>query len=61
MAGKYGSTLGGQQYGRAVAAGGGTFEVRKPPVENIANYENELLQYATKKLLQIEDLKIYGT
>ena len=24
MAGKYGSTLGGQQYGRAVAAGGGT-------------------------------------
>jgi cysteine desulfurase/selenocysteine lyase len=24
-------------------------------------YENELLQYATKKLLQIEGLKIYGT
>ena len=28
---------------------------------NIATYENELLQYATKKLLQIEGLKIYGT
>ncbi len=27
----------------------------------IANYENELLQYATKKLLEIEGLKIYGT
>ena len=29
--------------------------------DNIALYENELLQYATKKLLEIEDLKIYGT
>lgn len=29
--------------------------------DNIAEYENELLQYATKKLLQIEGLKIYGT
>ncbi|WP_372795708.1 aminotransferase class V-fold PLP-dependent enzyme [Lutibacter sp.] len=29
--------------------------------DNIASYENELLQYATKKLLQIESLKIYGT
>lgn len=29
--------------------------------ENIATYENELLQYATKKLLQIKGLKIYGT
>ncbi|MFD1292760.1 aminotransferase class V-fold PLP-dependent enzyme [Lutibacter holmesii] len=29
--------------------------------ENIAAYENELLTYATKKLLQIEGLKIYGT
>lgn len=28
---------------------------------NIANYENELLQYATKKLLEIEGLIIYGT
>ncbi|HEY9169786.1 MAG TPA: cysteine desulfurase [Lutibacter sp.] len=29
--------------------------------DNIAAYENELLQYAEKKLLQIEGLKIYGT
>jgi cysteine desulfurase/selenocysteine lyase len=29
--------------------------------DNIANYENELLSYATKKLLQIEGLRIYGT
>jgi len=29
--------------------------------ENIAAYENELLQYATNKLLEIEGLKIYGT
>ena len=28
---------------------------------NIAAYEDELLDYATKKLLQIEGLKIYGT
>ncbi|MBM1105340.1 cysteine desulfurase [Aurantibacter crassamenti] len=27
----------------------------------IATYENELLQYATEKLLEIEGLKIYGT
>lgn len=29
--------------------------------DNIASYENELLKYATDKLLQIEGLKIYGT
>ena len=29
--------------------------------DSIANYENELLNYATKQLLAIEDLKIYGT
>jgi cysteine desulfurase / selenocysteine lyase len=29
--------------------------------ENIAAYEDELLQYATKKLLEIDGLKIYGT
>ncbi len=28
--------------------------------DNIANYENELLKYATKELLTIEGLKIYG-
>ena len=29
--------------------------------DNIAKYENELLEYATEKLLQIGGLKIYGT
>lgn len=29
--------------------------------DNIASYEDELLKYATEKLLQIEGLKIYGT
>jgi cysteine desulfurase/selenocysteine lyase len=29
--------------------------------DNIAQYEHELLEYATEKLLQIEGLKIYGT
>jgi cysteine desulfurase/selenocysteine lyase len=29
--------------------------------EAIANYEQELLDYATEKLLEIEDLRIYGT
>jgi len=29
--------------------------------DNIAQFENELLDYATEKLLQIEGLKIYGT
>lgn len=28
--------------------------------ENIANYEHELLEYGTKRLLEIEGLKIYG-
>jgi len=30
-------------------------------IENIAKYEDELLQYATKKLLEIDGLSIYGT
>ncbi|MFL1010816.1 aminotransferase class V-fold PLP-dependent enzyme [Flavisericum labens] len=29
--------------------------------DDIANYEHELLEYATEKLLSIEGLKIYGT
>ena len=29
--------------------------------ENIANYEKELLEYGTKKLLEINGLKIFGT
>ncbi len=30
-------------------------------IENIESYENELLRYATEKLLKIDELKIYGT
>lgn len=30
-------------------------------IENIANYENELLKYATDQLLKIENVKIIGT
>lgn len=30
-------------------------------LENIAAYEDELLAYGTEKLLEIEDLRIYGT
>ena len=29
--------------------------------DNIARYEHKLLDYATQKLLEVEDLKIYGT
>jgi cysteine desulfurase / selenocysteine lyase len=29
-------------------------------LDNIANYEQELLKYATKKLLQVDGLKIFG-
>lgn len=29
--------------------------------DNISNYEHELLEYGTQKLLEIEGLKIYGT
>lgn len=29
--------------------------------DSIAAYENELLEYGTQKLLEIEELKIYGT
>lgn len=29
--------------------------------DNIAAYEHELLEYATEKLMEIEDLRIYGT
>ena len=30
-------------------------------IEEIANYENELLNYGTEKLLEIEGLKVYGS
>ena len=35
--------------------------LQKIGIENIAKYEDELLKYATKKLLEIDDLTIYGT
>ncbi len=35
--------------------------VDKIGIENIAKHENELLEYASEKMLQIEGLKIYGT
>lgn len=35
--------------------------LNKIGLNNIASYENELLNYATKKLLEIGGLKIYGT
>lgn len=35
--------------------------IKEIGIENIAKYENELLQYATKKLLEIEGLTIFGT
>lgn len=44
-----------------IAFGSALDYINKIGIENIANYEEELLQYATKKLLQIEGLKIYGT
>jgi cysteine desulfurase/selenocysteine lyase len=35
--------------------------VNKLGLENIRNYEDELLSYATKRLLEIDNLRIYGT
>lgn len=35
--------------------------INKLGMENIASYENQLLEYATKRLLEINGLKIYGT
>jgi cysteine desulfurase/selenocysteine lyase len=35
--------------------------IKEIGIENIAKYEDELLQYATKKLLEIDNLTIFGT
>ena len=35
--------------------------IKEIGIENIAKYEEELLQYATEKLVEIEGLTIYGT
>ena len=44
-----------------IAMGAGLDYMNAIGFDAIAQYENELLEYATKKLLEIEGLKIYGT
>lgn len=44
-----------------IATGVGLDYMNAIGFENIAAYEDELLRYATKQLLEIEELKIYGT
>ena len=43
-----------------IAFGTAVDYINKVGIKNIARYEDELLEYATKKLLEIEDLIIYG-
>lgn len=47
-------------YVDAIAMAAGIEYLLQIGIENIAAYENELLEYATNKLLSIEGLKIYG-
>ena len=44
-----------------IAFGAGLDYMNAVGFENIASYEQELLEYGTKELLKIEGLKIYGT
>ncbi len=44
-----------------IATGAGLDYMNAIGFDNIARYEDELLQYGTEKLLEIEGLKIYGT
>jgi len=44
-----------------IAFGAAINYINQIGIEHIATYENELLAYATKKLLAIDGLKIYGT
>jgi cysteine desulfurase/selenocysteine lyase len=44
-----------------IAFGAGLDYMNSVGFENIANYEHELLTFATEELLKIEGLKIYGT
>jgi len=44
-----------------IAFGAALDYIQEIGIENIAKYEDELLQYATKKFLEIDDLTIYGT
>jgi cysteine desulfurase / selenocysteine lyase len=45
----------------AIAFGAAIDYLNEIGFESIQNYENQLLEYGTKKLLEIEGLKIYGT
>jgi len=51
---------GTMHYTGAIGLGKALEYVSNLGIENIVKYENELLQYATKKLLEIDGLKIYG-
>jgi len=44
-----------------IAFGAAIDYIQKIDIKNIAKYEDELLQYATQKLIKIDDLVIYGT
>ncbi|WP_339846712.1 cysteine desulfurase [uncultured Dokdonia sp.] len=44
-----------------IATGAGLDYMNAIGFDDIASYEDELLQYGTEKLLEIEGLKIYGT
>jgi cysteine desulfurase/selenocysteine lyase len=46
--------------GGNIAIGAAIDFMKKVGVENIRNHENELLNYAQKRLLEIDGLKIYG-
>ncbi len=50
-----------QIFAGGIAFGAALDYMNKIGFEKIAAYEEELLNYATEKLLEIEDLKIYGT
>ena len=46
--------------GGNIALGAAVDFMKKVGIQNIRNHENTLLEYAQKKLLEIEGLKIYG-
>jgi cysteine desulfurase/selenocysteine lyase len=46
--------------GGNIALGAAVDFIKKVGIQNIRNHENTLLEYAQKKLLEIDGLKIYG-
>ena len=52
---------GTSNYVGAISLGEAIKYIKNIGLENIRNYEHEILVYATEKLLSIPDLKIYGT